>query len=143
MNPLTLAQKVFLLLAGLSGATAVGLGAMSAHWLKDKLNYWDMNTFETAAAYQMYHTLALLGLVAIMKFFPSKLLVGSGVLLVIGIALFSGSLYLLAIKDLYRMPSLGALGPVTPIGGVAFIAAWILMGVAVLVNWKDALLNDR
>lgn len=136
MNPLTLAQKVFLILAGLSGAMSVGLGAMAAHWLKDKLNYWELQTFETGVKYQMYHTLALIAIVLLMNFFPTKLLTWSGVLLIIGIALFSGSLYLLAIKELLHMPSLAALGPVTPIGGLAFIAAWLLLSIAVIVNWK-------
>ena len=137
MNPLTLAQKVFLILAGLSGAIAVGLGAMAAHWLKDKLNSWELNTFDTAVRYQMYHTLLLVGVVILINFFPTKLLTWSGVLLVVGIVLFSGSLYLLAIKELLHMPSLAALGPITPIGGLAFIAAWLLIAAAVIVKWKN------
>lgn len=136
MNPLTLMQKVFLLLAGLSGAMSVALGAMASHWLKDKLNYWELNTFETGVRYQMYHTLALIGVVVIMNFFPSKLLNWSGILFISGMALFSGSLYLLAIKELYNMPSLGMLGPVTPLGGLAFISGWLLLSAAVVVNWK-------
>ena len=136
MNPLTLVQKVFLLLAGLSGAMSVALGALASHWLKDKLNYWELNTFETGVRYQMYHTLALIGIVVIMNFLPSKMLNVTGFLFIGGIALFSGSLYLLSVKALLQMPSLGALGPVTPLGGLAFILGWIFLALAVITTWK-------
>ena len=136
MNPLTLVQKVFLLLAGLSGAMAVALGAMGAHWLKDKLNYWELQTFETGVRYQMYHTLALVGVVILMNYLPSKMLNWTGILFIVGIALFSGSLYLLAVKDLLHMPSLSMLGPVTPLGGLAFIIGWIFITLAVITLWK-------
>ncbi|PCH86179.1 MAG: hypothetical protein COB88_08770 [Flavobacteriales bacterium] len=136
MNPLTLVQKVFLLLAGLSGAMSVALGALASHWLKDKLNYWELNTFETGVRYQMYHTLALLGIVIIMNFLPSKMLNVTGFLFIGGIALFSGSLYLLSVKVLLQMPSLSALGPVTPLGGLAFILGWIFLALAVITTWE-------
>ena len=130
-------QKVFLLLAGLSGATNILLGAMASHWLKDQLNYWELNTFETAARYQMYHTLGLLGLAVLMKFYSSKLLIYAGVLFILGIALFSGSLYLMSISEIVYRPSLDMLAPLTPIGGGAFIIGWLLISVSILSGWKS------
>jgi len=115
---------------------SVALGALASHWLKDKLNYWELNTFETGVRYQMYHTLALIGIVVIMNFLPSKMLNVTGFLFIGGIALFSGSLYLLSVKALLQMPSLGALGPVTPLGGLAFILGWIFLALAVITTWK-------
>jgi uncharacterized membrane protein YgdD (TMEM256/DUF423 family) len=137
MNPLTLMQKVFLLIAGLSGATNVLLGAMASHWLKDQLNYWELSTFETAARYHMYHTLALFGLAVLMKFYPSKLLSSAGVMFILGIALFSGSLYLMSISEIIYRPSLDMLAPLTPIGGGAFVIGWLLLTMSILSGWKS------
>lgn len=129
-------QKVFLLLAGLSGAVNILLGAMASHWLKDQLNYWELNTFETAARYQMYHTLALVGLAVLIKFYPSRLLNWAGVFFVLGIALFSGSLYLMSISEIVYRPSLDMLAPLTPIGGGAFVIGWLLLAMSALSGWK-------
>ena len=137
MNPLSLIQKVFLILAGLSGAINILLGAMAAHWLKDQLNYWELGTFETAARYQMYHTLALIGLAVVINFYPSKLLNWAGIFFILGIAFFSGSLYLMSVSTLVHRPGLEMLGPITPIGGASFMVGWMLLALSIVLNWKS------
>ena len=133
---MTTIQKVFLLVASLSGAMAVMFGAMGAHMLKDKLNYWEMHSFETGVKYQMYHTLALLALVFIYNHIPSKLIEFSGYSFIFGMVLFSGSLYLLSLKSILLIGNASILGPITPIGGLALITGWLLLAAAVIFNWK-------
>ena len=138
MNPLSIVQKVLLVLAGLSGSISILLGAIGAHWLKDKLNYWELHSFETGVKYQMYHTLALLIVVLLLDRFPSKVIEWSGYSFVIGIIVFSGSLYLLSLKSLLNMEKLSMLGPLTPIGGLTFIIGWLLLVIAVIINWRQS-----
>ena len=135
-NLMSIIQKVFLLFSSLSGALSVILGALGSHWLKDKVNYWQLGSFETAVKYQFYHTLAILFLVLLMNKMPSKLLNYAGFSFIAGILLFSGSLYLLSVKSLFGMEKLAALGPVTPVGGLAFIIGWLLIAFVVISNWK-------
>ena len=136
MNPLSIVQKVLLVLAGLSGIVSVLLGAMGAHWLKEKLNYWEMHSFETGVKYQMYHTLALIAVVILLDRFPTRTLECSGYSFVVGIITFSGSLYLLSLKSLLHIDKLSILGPITPIGGVAFILGWLLLVITIFLNWR-------
>jgi uncharacterized membrane protein YgdD (TMEM256/DUF423 family) len=101
---------------------AVILGAFGSHALKDILEQNGRSqTFETAVQYQMFHALALLilGVWALKK--PNKHLAYSAFLFSFGILFFSGSLYLLSIFNIT------VLGVITPIGGICFIAAWILL----------------
>ena len=107
----------FALAAGaLLGGLAVGLGAFGAHALKESYDEAALRTFETGVRYQMYHALALLGCFALQAAgYPTRT---ASLLFVAGTALFSGSLYGLALLDLRW------LGPVTPIGGVALLAGW-------------------
>jgi len=134
---MSLIQKVFLLLASVSGAMSVILGAMGAHYLKDKINYWEMNAFDTGVKYQMYHTLALLALVLMMNKWQSNWLTYAGYAFILGLCLFCGSLYLLSIKEVFYVPGTKFLGPVTPIGGLAFISGWIFLVIFVISNWKQ------
>ena len=142
MNPLTFVQKLLLLFAAASGASAVVLGALGAHWLKDQLNYFDRLAFTTATQYQIYHTLAIVGVVLLMKYLPSKILKWSGFAFGLGIILFSGSIYILTLNGLLHMTSLIPLGPITPIGGLALILGWVLLGVAVIAVWKKGRIQD-
>ena len=115
-------DRWFFVLAGLSGAMSVGLGAFGAHALSARLTPALLATFETAVRYQFFHTLALIAVaVAITRWPASGLPVIAGWLFVAGMVIFSGSLYLLVLS--------GArwLGAITPIGGVAFIAGWLLL----------------
>lgn len=112
-----------------TGAVLAGLGvaagAFGAHLLKDTLTPADLEIWRSAASYQMYHALALLVVGRLLTRHPSRLLRGSCWLFILGILLFSGSLYLLAISG---RPEIGA---VTPFGGVAFLGGWVCLAVGV------------
>lgn len=109
-------------LGALLGATAVLLGAFGAHAMKDTYDAAALRTFEIGVRYQMYHALALLmcGVLQALGWRTRA----AAVLFVAGVALFSGSLYGLALGDLMW------LGPVTPIGGLAFMAGWLTLAFA-------------
>ena len=115
-------EKTFLLMASVFGALAVALGAFGAHALEGRLTADLLSTYETGVRYHFYHALALLGVVAVISRWPeSGAAVAAGWLFVIGILIFSGSLYILAFTGVRW------LGAITPIGGVAFIAGWICL----------------
>lgn len=121
--------KLFISLAAVSGMLSVVLGAFGAHGLRNRLDDYAMGVFETAVQYHMVHSLALLavGMIALSQ--PqAALLRSSGWLFLLGIAIFSGSLYILAITGLRW------LGAITPLGGLAFIAGWACLAVAA---WKQ------
>ncbi|MGC4103107.1 DUF423 domain-containing protein [Ferruginibacter sp.] len=119
-------NKNFLFTATILGALAVALGAFGAHSLKTMLSQESLQVFETAVRYQFYHVFALLAAGVLYKEYPGKLLQWSGNLFIIGIIFFSGSLYALcALQDLRW------LGAITPLGGLCFIAGWILMAISV------------
>jgi uncharacterized membrane protein YgdD (TMEM256/DUF423 family) len=103
----------------INAAIAVAAGAFAAHALRERLESRALEVFETGARYQMYHALGMIlcGLLAA---------AGAGWTLQAGIALFSGSLYALALLDVK------ALGAITPIGGVAFLAGWTWLAVTAL-----------
>jgi uncharacterized membrane protein YgdD (TMEM256/DUF423 family) len=105
------------------GALAVILGAFGAHALRSHLDARDLETFETAVRYQMYHAFALFAAAWLI----SRTAPHAGAAawaFVVGIVIFSGSLYLLVATG-QRW-----LGAVTPIGGLAFIAGWVLLALA-------------
>jgi uncharacterized membrane protein YgdD (TMEM256/DUF423 family) len=111
--------KLFLVLASLNGFLAVTLGAFAAHALRDRLTPEMLNTFQTGVQYHMYHALALFGVGMLSLHFPtSNLTRAAGYLFMLGIILFSGSLYTLSLTGVRW------LGAITPLGGVAFLAAW-------------------
>lgn len=113
--------KHFLIAAAISGFFAVIIGAFGAHGLKEKIDGSLLAAYQTGVQYHFYHTLALaLVGILLMKAPHSVLLIWSGWAFVVGIVLFSGSLYGLA---------LGAprwFGPITPLGGLSFMIGWIL-----------------
>ena len=118
----------FLMCSGaVSAALSVALGAFAAHGLKTRLAADMLAVFQTGVQYQFYHSLGLMliGLVAyVLK--PSSLLTSAGLLMLAGILLFSGSLYVLSTTGIR------GIGIVTPFGGAAFIAAWLLLAVGIL-----------
>jgi len=126
-----------LLLIGISGAISVSLGALGAHGLKNKLQTGlispdQLNGFDTAVKYQVYHTLAMLG-VAILKLnFSNKYLNWAYNLFFYGIILFSGSLYFLCTRNLFDADWLKFIGPVTPIGGMLFVLGWICLSISAI-----------
>ena len=120
-------SKQILMTASILLALAVALGAFGAHGLKAHLSTEMLQTYKTGVEYHFYHALGLLFIGAISISYPSGLLNWSAVLLAIGIVLFSGSLYVLAISGIKWI------GAITPLGGLSFIAGWVLLFVAV---WK-------
>ena len=116
--------RVLLLLAALFGFTGVGLGAFAAHGLKGQLSAEYLAVFQTGVHYQMLHALALLGLAALWQRLGGRLLTAAGVCFCVGILLFSGSLYALTLSGI------SALGMITPMGGLTFLAGWLCLGLA-------------
>ena len=118
--------KLFLILGGINAALVVMLGAFGAHGLKARMTVEMLAVYQTGVHYHLFHTLGLLavGLVAT-QIADSVYLRWSGWLMLVGIILFSGSLYVLSVSGLRW------LGLVTPFGGVAFIAAWIVFVIAI------------
>ncbi|CAD5106030.1 DUF423 domain-containing protein [Zestomonas carbonaria] len=116
--------RILLLLAAFFGFTAVALGAFAAHGLKSQLSPDLLAVFQTGVHYQMVHALALLAVVLLGLHAPGKALLVAGGLFVLGILLFSGSLYLLSLSGVR------ILGAITPFGGVAFLGGWLSLGVA-------------
>nr|WP_263324109.1 DUF423 domain-containing protein [Neobacillus sp. Marseille-Q6967] len=115
-------MKVFIIIGAINAFLAVALGAFGAHGLKDKLDSYYLGIWETGVTYQMFHATGILiaGLL-LGKVAASGLFSWAGWLMLIGIIFFSGSLYLLSLTKV------GILGAITPIGGVCFLAAWVLI----------------
>lgn len=114
----------YLRIAALFGLTAVALGAFGAHGLKSIIPPERVAIFETGIRYHYYHTFALLITSILFAYLPVKPLKLAATGFIIGIFLFSGSLYLLATRDVLGIADWWFLGPLTPIGGVFFIGAW-------------------
>lgn len=122
MNP---SARRFAAIAALLGLAAVILGAFGAHALKARLEPAQLLSFETGVRYQMYHALALLLVAVLRDRLPSRALAAAGWLFVAGVALFSGSIYLL-------LAGVRWVWPVTPVGGVLFMAGWMALGIGCL-----------
>lgn len=116
--------------AALLGFMAVAIGAFGAHGLRSvqpPLSDYQIRIFEKGVQYQFFHVLGLLGVGVLMGLRPANRLLGwAARFFLTGIALFSGSLYLLACRDVLPF-SVAWAGPVTPIGGVCFLAGWALL----------------
>ena len=122
--------RSILVFCGLSGALAVILGALGAHALESKLTAESLQGFKTGVSYQFYPTLALLLFAVIREKIHKKTLKYAMYFVIAGIICFSGSIYLLATNSLTGFADFRFLGPVTPVGGVCFIAGWILFAVS-------------
>lgn len=118
-------ERIWIVFGAAYGFLAVALGAFGAHALKARLSAEMLAIWRTGVEYHFYHALALLLLGILARQTPSPLLNASGYCFAIGILLFSGSLYALALSEV-RM-----LGAVTPFGGLLFLAGWVLLGYAV------------
>jgi len=124
---MTPSAKTCLALGSVGMLLAVALGAFGAHALKKTLAPELMAVYETAVNYHFYHALGLLAVGLLALHLPeSGTLRWAGFLMVVGLLLFSGSLYALSLSGIR------ALGAITPVGGVAFLAAWLLLAVAVV-----------
>ena len=115
----------FMNIAIFFAVTAVALGALGAHALKEILTENQLHSFETGVRYQFFHALAILFLALNTEKFNPKLN-RSLYLMTSGICCFSFSIYLLIIQDILGL-SLSFLGPITPIGGLLLISAWIIL----------------
>jgi uncharacterized membrane protein YgdD (TMEM256/DUF423 family) len=118
--------QIFISVAALLGGLSVAVGAFASHALREKLSERAVEIFETGARYQMYHALALL-LVALLLSraeAAQSILIASGIAFIIGVVMFSGSLYTLSLT------SIKWLGAIAPLGGAAFIVGWSCLAVA-------------
>ena len=119
--------KFFLILGGINAALVVLLGAFGAHALKARLSAEMLAVYQTGVHYHLFHALGLIAVGLVATQIPaSAYLKWSGWLMLVGIILFSGSLYVLSVSGLRW------LGMVTPFGGLAFILSWTLLVIAVL-----------
>jgi uncharacterized membrane protein YgdD (TMEM256/DUF423 family) len=122
-------KSVFLVLGSLCAFAGVGLGAFGAHALKTSLSPESLAVYQTGVTYQMWHSLGLIAIALVQQSMPdSKRIAVAGWLMFLGILLFSGSLYLLVLLD---MPNLGM---ITPIGGVCFLIAWLLLCLSAITK---------
>ncbi len=118
-------MSAFFVLAALSGAVAVALGAFGAHGLRRHLSAERLATFETGVRYQFYHVVGLLAAGWMTVQWPqTRLAWVAGWLFVLGTLLFAGALYLLALSGRRGF------GAVAPFGGMAFIAGWLCLALA-------------
>jgi uncharacterized membrane protein YgdD (TMEM256/DUF423 family) len=114
-------DRVFASLGALLGVLAVALGAFGAHALRARLTPADLDIFETGVRYQMYHALALFCVAWASTRWPGALTHAAGWSFVIGVLVFSGSLYVLVLSGQRWM------GAITPLGGVALLLGWVLL----------------
>ncbi|ANB60091.1 DUF423 domain-containing protein [Anoxybacteroides amylolyticum] len=120
-------MKVFVLLGAIASFLAVALGAFGAHGLEGKIPDRYLDIWKTAVHYQMFHAVGLFVIALLLAKWPNaSTLVTAGWMMVIGIVLFSGSLYVLSVTQIKP------LGAITPFGGVAFLIAWALVAYVAL-----------
>lgn len=123
-------HKFFIQSASVLGALAVTLGAFGAHALKRVAPEAVVNIFETGVRYQFYHVFALVIAGILYRDFSNKWMLWAGNFFITGILLFSGSLYILTYLKAFARPGLDWVGIITPFGGLAFIAGWVCMFIA-------------
>ncbi|TFB18931.1 DUF423 domain-containing protein [Filobacillus milosensis] len=119
-------MKALLLIGVINGFLAVALGAFGAHGLESKLSEKMLATWEKAVQYQMFHTTAIFITGILMLRFDSSMLTSAGWTFLVGIILFSGSLYI------YSVTSIKTFAMITPIGGLAFLIGWVLLGIGIM-----------
>lgn len=117
-------MKQWFVLGAALAALGVAAGAFGAHGLRAKLTADMLAVYETGARYHLIHAVGLLAIGVAAHHWPGNLVQAAGWLMVAGIALFSGSLYALAITGVR------GLGAITPLGGLAFISSWVLLAIA-------------
>ena len=122
-------MKALLVAGALNGALAVALGAFGAHGLRERVSAQMLTTWETAAQYHFFHALALLIVGMLAHQLNETALAVPGWILLAGVTVFSGSLYLLVLTD-QRW-----LGAITPLGGTALIVGWLWLAWSL---WRHA-----
>jgi uncharacterized membrane protein YgdD (TMEM256/DUF423 family) len=131
-------RKTITVFAGVSGLTSIGLGALDAHLLNDKMtdgfmSAQDLHAFETGVHYQLIHSVVLLVLVALGHKY-TKGFKAAAVFFMIGIVLFSGSLYILSTTGFTKLDVEDWLGPVTPVGGLFLMLGWLWIIFSAYLN---------
>ncbi|REJ09321.1 DUF423 domain-containing protein [Halobacillus trueperi] len=119
-------MKLFLILAVINGFLSVALGAFGAHGLEGKVSEKGLDQWGKAVDYQMFHTMALFVTALLMSKIQTGVMTGAGWFFLIGILLFSGSLYI------YATSGIKVFAMITPLGGLSFLIGWILLGYAVI-----------
>ncbi len=119
-------MKLLFIIGAINGFLAVALGAFGAHGLEGKISENALKTWEKAVNYQMFHTGSILITGVLMLKFQSSALLWAGWLFIIGIILFSGSLYM------YSTTGVRSLAMITPFGGIIFLIGWIVLGYAMM-----------
>ena len=117
--------KLFILIGCINALIAVMLGAFGAHGLKSRLTEQLLASFQTGTQYHFYHAMGLIAVGLIAAHVSGIGIKISGWLMLAGIILFSGSLYVLAITGIRQ------LGMITPVGGICFILAWTVLAITV------------
>ena len=117
-------NKLFLVAACLLLLSGVQLGALGAHALTDRLTPQKINSWELAVQYQLVHSLGLIAIVLLRDKLRSALLQWAGLIMLSGIFLFSGSIYLSAL-------GIPAFSQIAPLGGISFMVAWLLVAIAI------------
>lgn len=118
-------MKTFIILGAINAFLAVALGAFGAHGLEGRVEQKYLEIWKTGVTYQMFHATGLLIVGVLLGRLPANALLSwSGWMMVIGIILFSGSLYVMTLTKI------SILGAITPLGGLSFLVAWILIVVA-------------
>jgi len=124
--------RVFLAIAAVLGGTAVAAGAFGSHALKARLSDRALEIFDLGTRYQMYHALALLAVALLLQTqipqaqTAQPFLTAAGVAFIVGVVIFSGSLYALSLTGVKW------LGAITPLGGVALMVGWGCLAIAAL-----------
>jgi uncharacterized membrane protein YgdD (TMEM256/DUF423 family) len=124
-------DRLFFIIGSILGGIAVATGAFGAHGLKNLVSPENLETWDKAVRYQMYHALGLLALAWAITHWPeqAKWLAVGGWLFLAGVILFSGSLYILVLSGIKW------LGAITPLGGVAFVGGWLCL---VIAAWRSS-----
>lgn len=119
--------KLLLILGSANALLSVLLGAFAAHGLKSRLEPYYLEVFKTGVDYQFYHALGLILISIILtQWAPNVWIKSAAWLMLAGIIIFSGSLYVLSITQIRW------LGAITPIGGLSFILAWLSLIIGIL-----------
>jgi len=116
-------MKIYIIIGALLSAIGIALGAFGSHSIKTKLNPQELVIYDIATRYLMYHAIGILSLGILAYNVPESVVEIPIIIMLIGIVLFSGSLYLISIKGYTK------LGIITPLGGTAFIVSWVLLAI--------------
>ncbi len=124
-------MRLWLIVGAVNGFVGVSLGAFAAHVLRERLEARSFEIWEVAVRYQMYHALALVAVGLLATRLAGGMVNAAGWCFLAGIVLFSGSLYALVLSGVR------VLGAITPLGGVAFLIGWALLGLAAWRGWAS------